>query len=287
MHSTTELTVDINPTQSAGEVIPSVAIDRIIAQRDSGIATFMQGMNLIHQAQKQLSDASGKDCFYGLTEIVTCISSSYTSGEEATIQRRIRRLADRAVWQRLMDETGMLTLMSTKQREAWDKSLYSDDCPEISLDNVLATFKNLNANKAKTFEQGVIDVFRTLSWDYKTNNPCCLGKKIILNGIIEVNAGKYCSLRSSGQERINDLARPFWLLDGKNVPDFRVSEGAQFRDFIREGIKQVGELFACDYFTIRAFKKGTAHITFTRPELVDQINDIVARHYPGALPPDV
>lgn len=55
MHSTTALTVDINPTQSAGEVIPSVAIDRIIAQRDSGIATFMQGMNLIHQAQKQLA----------------------------------------------------------------------------------------------------------------------------------------------------------------------------------------------------------------------------------------
>ncbi|WP_447874993.1 hypothetical protein [Serratia fonticola] len=74
MHSTTELTVDINPTQSAGEVIPSVAIDRIIAQRDSGIATFMQGMNLIHQAQKQLADASGiragKDQRSGATILV-------------------------------------------------------------------------------------------------------------------------------------------------------------------------------------------------------------------------
>ncbi|ENH0864886.1 restriction endonuclease subunit M, partial [Escherichia coli] len=26
-----------------------------------------------------------------------------------------------------------------------------------------------------------------------------------------------------------------------------------------------------------------AHIVFKRPELVDKLNDIIARHYPGAL----
>ena len=37
-------------------------------------------------------------------------------------------------------------------------------------------------------------------------------------------------------------------------------------------------------FVIKYFQKGTAHITFKRPELVDGLNDIIARHYPGALP---
>ncbi|EPP0706643.1 DUF4942 domain-containing protein [Klebsiella michiganensis] len=34
-------------------------------------------------------------------------------------------------------------------------------------------------------------------------------------------------------------------------------------------------------------KKGSAHVTFTRPDLVEKVNDIIARHYPGALPPVV
>ncbi|EJR2496772.1 DUF4942 domain-containing protein, partial [Salmonella enterica] len=28
---------------------------------------------------------------------------------------------------------------------------------------------------------------------------------------------------------------------------------------------------------------GTAHITFKRPDLVDKMNDIIAKHYPGML----
>ncbi|MGS3492238.1 DUF4942 domain-containing protein [Klebsiella pneumoniae] len=30
--------------------------------------------------------------------------------------------------------------------------------------------------------------------------------------------------------------------------------------------------------------KGSAHVTFTRPDLVDKINEIVASRYPDALP---
>ncbi|EEC8158519.1 DUF4942 domain-containing protein, partial [Escherichia coli] len=36
-------------------------------------------------------------------------------------------------------------------------------------------------------------------------------------------------------------------------------------------------------FSIRYFKKGSAHITFRKPELVDRLNDIIAKHYPGQL----
>ncbi|EGD1495132.1 DUF4942 domain-containing protein, partial [Salmonella enterica] len=36
-------------------------------------------------------------------------------------------------------------------------------------------------------------------------------------------------------------------------------------------------------FKIKYFQKGTVHITFKRPELVDRLNDIIARHYPEML----
>ncbi|EKQ1454262.1 DUF4942 domain-containing protein, partial [Salmonella enterica] len=32
---------------------------------------------------------------------------------------------------------------------------------------------------------------------------------------------------------------------------------------------------------------GTVHIVFKRSDLVEKLNDIIARHYPGVLPPRV
>lgn len=289
MHSTTTLSADINMQAGANELIPSVAVDRVIAQRNSGVDMFMQGVKALQEAQKLLAAAAGRDGFSGMAQLVESglRGSRSAKGDEA-IRRSICLHADRDIWQRLMEDTGMLTLMSAAQKKQWSTDLYSDNCPEISLDNVLATFRQLNASKAETFEQGVIDVFRNLSWDYRTNNPRYLGKRIIIDGVLDNYQGKWYSVRSYGQDRINDLARPFWLLDGKTVPDFRVSEGVQLSDFIQQGgVSSVGELLTCDYFTLRVFKKGSAHITFTRPDLVDRVNDIIARHYPGALPPAV
>ncbi|HAN3643553.1 TPA: IS110 family transposase [Escherichia coli] len=38
-----------------------------------------------------------------------------------------------------------------------------------------------------------------------------------------------------------------------------------------------------EMFIIKYFKKGSAHITFKRLELIDRINDIIARHFPSVL----
>lgn len=44
------------------------------------------------------------------------------------------------------------------------------------------------------------------------------------------------------------------------------------------------ECYEDEMFSIRYFKKGSAHIRFRKPELVDRLNDIIAKHYPGVLP---
>ncbi|MHC1245220.1 DUF4942 domain-containing protein, partial [Escherichia coli] len=168
-------TADLN-TAGTTDVIPSVAIDRIIAQRNEGIALFMQAMECLATARRILLDASGDIFLYGFEDCVTDSVRCMDKPEEA--KRNITRLADRKIWDRLMADTGMYTFMSSCQRDEWNSQLMSDTCPEITLDNVLATFRHLNASKMQTFEQGLIDVWRKLSWDYRTNNPCRLGKKI-------------------------------------------------------------------------------------------------------------
>ena len=277
------LSADIHPHSGAGDIIPSVPVERIVALRENGVAAFLEGVALIREAQQTLAEAAGRDWFSGMAQIVeSSLTTTYDTKEQEQTRRRICRNADREIWTRLMNDTGMFTLMSASQKKQWDTELYSDNCPEISLDNVMATFRQLNAAKGATFEQGVIDVFRNLSWDYKTNNPRYLGKRIIIDGVLDHYRGKYFSVRSYGQERINDLARPFYVLDGKTVPDFRVSEGLQLSDFIqRGGVNSVGELMTCEYFTIRAFRGSdrVAAITANFSSLpLSRINERLCNH---------
>ncbi|WP_155412651.1 DUF4942 domain-containing protein, partial [Yersinia intermedia] len=37
-------------------------------------------------------------------------------------------------------------------------------------------------------------------------------------------------------------------------------------------------------FAIKYFMKGSAHLTFKKPTLIDKMNDIIAKHYPSVLP---
>lgn len=70
-----------------------------------------------------------------------------------------------------------------------------------------------------------------------------------------------------------------YLLDGKTIPDNRHDVSIRFMDFVRDNPHQ--QVFEDDLFSIRYFR---GHITFKRLDLVEKMNDIVAKHYPGMLP---
>ncbi|PXV70881.1 DUF4942 domain-containing protein [Pantoea sp. PNA 03-3] len=277
--------VDIFSRQQGTDAIPSTAIEHIISLRNEGIRVYMAGIEQLCRA-RDLMQMAGKDSY--LFDFEKSVESALRWSDKGTSQAEtaIGRVIDGKIWDRLMSETGMYTLMSNKQRSEWDKQVAGKDMPEITLDNVLNTFRQLNASKGDTFTQGLIDIFKSLSWDYKTNNPCMFGKRVIISPLLDVHRGGWITFSSDGHTKIDDLARPFYVLEGRNVPDYRVSDGARLDEFFKAN-QFNGEVFECDYFTVRYFKKGSGHITFTRPDLVDEINNLVARHYPGMLPPRV
>lgn len=79
----------------------------------------------------------------------------------------------------------MLALMDAEARNQRYNSLEKDDIPAICEENILRTFKQLHQSKGEVFERGVINVFKDLSWDYKSNSPYKFGKKIIMNGLVK------------------------------------------------------------------------------------------------------
>lgn len=192
---------------------------------------------------------------------------------------------DKQLWRHLLGASGLTTLMDAEARtRIWD-AIEKGEVPELNEANIKATFARLYDEREEMFDRGVLNVFKRRSWDYQTNVPVKFGKRLIVD--------YFFSMGSLSYERcleLDDLVRVFRVLDDKPIPDRDQGIQNQIREKCGEqrgGYRFVPNRGECDleYFHVRWFKKGTAHLTFTRPDLVDEMNKIVARHHPNALPP--
>ena len=105
--------------------------------------------------------------------------------------------------------------------------------------------------------------------------------KIIVNNLVKHDRWGYSLNWGWRRDQLADLERMFYLLDGKAIPDNRHDVAIRFMDFVSAHPHE--QVFDDDLFVIRYYQKGSGHITFKRLDLVDKMNDIVAKHYPGML----
>lgn len=132
------------------------------------------------------------------------------------------------------------------------------------------------------FDRGVITLFQRLSWDYKTNQPVRFGHRIILNHLLQVYGRDthQAFLNHTTTDQLDDLLRVCHVLDGQPEPDHR---HGMYRT-LSAALHAHATTWSGPYFSLRWFRKGSGHLTFTRPDMVDELNRILARHFPNALP---
>lgn len=128
--------------------------------------------------------------------------------------KAITRNLDRSIWRDLIKKSGMHSLMDAEARNQWYNILEKDDIPAICEENILNTFEQLHLCKGDVFERGAINVFRGLSWNYKSNSPCKFGKKIIVNGLVKHGRWVFGLYWGWQRDRLADLERMLMLLDG-------------------------------------------------------------------------
>lgn len=263
------------------DVICSTGIERIVTGRNTAlvqIEALIQQPDDITTLTRNIGGKTALD--WAMKQEFRC--GCWLMEKPETAMKAITRNLDRGIWRDLMKKSGMLALMDAQARDEWYNSLEKDDIPTVSEENILSTFKQLHQSKGEVFERGVINVFQGLSWDFKTNSPCKFGKKIIVTGLVKYDRWGFGLNWSWQRDRLADLERMLMILDGKPVPDNRADVTRRLGDHIHEN--RHSNCYEDEIFAIKYFQKGTAHITFKRPELVDKLNDIIARHYPGALP---
>jgi hypothetical protein len=195
-------------------------------------------------------------------------------------QKNVRIELDTKMWSRAFDLTGFKQLMDAQAVEQFQKSLYPEP-PEFNEANIRSTFIDLQLTAGVMFRRGVFNVFRYLSDTYKTNaaEPFRIGQKVIMSWMVGPSCRRGLSIRyGTSSDKLNDIDRVFQTLDGKKF-DPRSLEAEMNIAFEQR------EVFENDYYRAKAFKKGTLHVEFKRPDLLDKLNEQIAEFYgEGALP---
>lgn len=266
------------------ELVPSVSIANMLNQRDAVLEKLGAAFDLVREAQQLATAGHLGFPDIGLSENGSRdIDHKIAASSDTPKQRAYdcaRRQIDSVAWSYLMGQSGMQTFMDAEARAKWADGLRGKDVPELTMDNIKATFLDLHANRGEMFDRGVISLFRSLSYDYKTNKHVKFGKKIIMSYLFTTYSGGWMASNHGQINKLDDMDRVFYVMDGKPEPDHRTGWHSRIKSHMNP---QPGEV-AGDYFVVKYFKNGNAHITFTRPELVDRMNLILARHHPDALP---
>ncbi|MRS99701.1 DUF4942 domain-containing protein [Ralstonia pickettii] len=259
------------------DLVKSVSIVNLANQRAAVAERIRAALDLLAEAER-LAQAAHLgfprlvlDNSYAHRDSLT-VTGEYAKRPEA--EQAILHTVDAQGWNYLLSESGLRTFMDARARAQWHQQIADGEVPELTAANIEATFTELHGARGDMFERGVLECFRRLSWDYKTNQPFRFGKRIILKALFS-----YGSLNGHGTNELDDLMRVFHVLDSKPEADHRagvyylISHARQQRQAQAEN----------DYLHLRWYKNGNGHLTFKRPDLVDKMNQIIAKHYPNAL----
>lgn len=280
------MTAALPESTGATGAIPSIPIESLLAQRDAAvrqietIAAAVAEYGRIGEAiMPERKSGASWSAPYKFREPLSQQSHHGPSiGDNGWLKHAVACI-DASLWDLLFDRSGLRTFMDAQARKEWADQIEKNATPPLTAENVAATFRQLHAQRGEFFERGVVTVFRRLSWDYKTNSPRMFGKRIILTHVLS----PWGHTNGTAIDGLDDMERAMCVLDGKPEPDHRSSVGGMLRARSYDGTT-VGEL-ASPNLKAKTYKNGNAHVTFLRADLVDKLNLIIARHYPGALPP--
>ncbi|WP_273522348.1 DUF4942 domain-containing protein [Rhodosalinus sediminis] len=189
-----------------------------------------------------------------------------------------RRQLDAGIWQHLLTTTGLRRLMDAEALEALERELM-DAVPEATEANVRATIEALMGDAALIFQRGLANAFAKLDPRFKSHDAFKIGARIIFPNAFDDWGGVAFGNRT--WRHIADVERVLALLDGA-APGMESIEHAVRLD--RRGHGPHQSQTETRYFRLDGFKNGNAHLWFTRDDLVERANKVLAEFYGEVLP---
>lgn len=260
----------------------------IVSARNAALSIYAQSADLLEAAHKKASEAAdmakkahnGSMFRHDKAQGADAAAALHGAKFDRTCAlAHLRRDVDARIWQHLLDTTGMREMMDRQALEEFEASLQADP-PEVTEETLRATLEGLSANAPLIFARGLANCFSKLDRRFKSHDAFKIGSRIVLTRVFD-DWGNW-NYHSKTRETLMDVERVFAKLDGAAPAGYGLIEAIQ--ESRGRGLDPRQSLTETPYFRIRGFKNGNAHLWFTRDDLVEKANKVLAGYYGEVLP---
>lgn len=228
-----------------------------------------------------------------------------------------RRVIDLNVWAWIIERTDLEHLMDKEAKDQLKKQMghiieestapgqviteeeAAKGMPPVTVENIVATLESFALNAEIIFRRGMANAFAKLDRRFRSHDGFKVGSRIILTRCFN----EFGSWNWNRDERATliDIERTFTILDGKlndvRRQDEEVEAARKAHRSVEHFTKTIGAIdlvrygthgarqseVETDYFKVRIFKNGNAHLWFTRKDLVTKVNKLLGEYYGEVL----
>ena len=255
------------------EIVKRATVQDLAERREKALDLYERGLALLKEAEVMHADAAPGQHVSG------CPREMFVSHTNpAEFREKMRKSVDRDMWHSLMTSTQLWSVMDATARKQFEAELKSDP-PPATVENILATLSKLVRESGDLFNRGLVKAFQELSRDYRSNDGFKIGKRVVMEFVYDSTFGTFYT---RAENELRDVDRVMHVLDGKPAPDYQQGLCAAMREKFRQRpeVRRV----CTEYWDVRWFKNGNAHLYPLREDLVDRANRIIAEHFGETLP---
>lgn len=288
------------------ELIPRTTVDEVVGHRDAAVAAYARASFHLEQAAEDMKAAqeSVKAATAGHTlnhysyphapEIEAFDAAQVLDPEQ--FLRVAERLTDIRVWASLIERTELDHLMDKEAKDELrgqmayvpevvdresGKVINGDEIarglPPVTVETIQSTLQGFAQDSGMIFRRGLANAFSELDRRFRSHDGFKIGSRVILSSAF--CAWGWWNHYRNHRDTLTDIERVFLVLDGKG-PRAAYAGIVGAIEAERKGDSGARQSeHGGDYFRVRIFKNGNAHLWFTRDDLVRKANKLLAEHY--------
>jgi len=285
------------------DLVPRQSVEHIVRCRDEALRLYDVAFDQIaaahaavmaaHNMARQAAPRSSGNYSYDRTDEIKAFYSAVALPDGERYRRVARRLTDIACWDHIVQMTDLERLMDAEAKQKLreqmryvpdrvdrDGQLINADeiakgLPPISLDTIYATLDQFRRDAGMIWRRGIANAFSKLDRRFKSHDGFKIGGRIIVTRMFNDSGRLEWGDR---RDTLVDVERVFAILDGQTESSFQSTLYMLERE--RGGSWNPRQsTHENDFFRVRCFMNGNAHLWFTRDDLVEKVNKLLAEHY--------
>lgn len=272
--------------QTPNALIPRATVEDMCARRDASLALYEAAHAAIDHASAAVAAARVKaetkqknSYNYQIDAEKLAFHFKIPTQTREEYMSTARRIVDTDFWAFIVELTDLQRIMDKKAKDQFRQELLSNP-PEFTVENVFATLEQFFLDAGTIFKRGIAECFSHLDRRFRSHDGWKIGSRIILTYAFD--ASGWWNYRSNHEDTMIDVERVIRVLDDTPIGHCEIV--SKLRDARRAGDGRRQTEIETQYFTVRAYKNGNAHLWFKRDDLLEKVNKLLGEYYGAPIP---